>query len=343
HAYEIGGDYRREPGYSQGKLGAEFKHDPETGGWQITQIIVGDTWNPQNTSPLSGPGVNLKVGDQLTAINGRKLSQTFSPAEALVNQAGEEVILTVLEAGETEPRQVVVKTLYSESGARYRAWVEANRQRVHQATQERIGYVHIPDMGARGYAEFHRGYLAEIDRDGLIVDVRFNGGGNVSSLILEKLARRRIGYDTARWSQVPHPYPPESVLGSMVALTNEYAGSDGDIFSHGFKVMGLGPLIGTRTWGGVIGIEPRHALVDGTLTTQPEFSFWFSDVGWGVENYGVDPDIEVDNLPQDYARGEDVQLERAISEVMKLLEASQAKLPEFPERPSKAPPSLPKR
>jgi len=202
-----------------------------------------------------------------------------------------------------------------------------------------VGYVHIPDMGARGYAEFHRSYLAEIDRQGLIVDLRFNGGGHVSSLLLEKLARRRLGYDTTRWG-TPAPYPPESVMGPMVALTNEQAGSDGDIFSHGWKLMKLGPLLGKRTWGGVIGIWPRHFLVDGTITTQPEFSFWFSDVGWGVENYGTDPDIEVDITPQDYARGFDAQLERSIEEVEKLLAANPPQMPDFSNRPNLAPPAL---
>jgi tricorn protease len=258
-----------------------------------------------------------------------------------VNLAGSEVALTVLR-GEDAPRTVTVKTLRGEMTTRYREWVEQNRRQVHDATGGRVGYVHVPDMGPRGYAEFHRGYLAEVDRAGLIVDVRFNGGGNVSALILEKLARRRLGYDMSRWSQTPAPYPPESVLGPMVALTNEQAGSDGDIFSHGFKLMKLGPLLGKRTWGGVVGIWPRHALVDGTITTQPEFSFWFHDVGWGVENYGTDPDIEVDNTPQDYARGRDAQLERSIAEIQKLLADNPPKVPTFDGKPSRALPKLPK-
>jgi tricorn protease len=235
---------------------------------------------------------------------------------------------------------VTLKTIGSEFPARYRQWVEANRAKVHAATGGKIGYVHIPDMGAGGYAEFHRYYLAEIDREGLIIDVRYNGGGHVSPLILQKLARKRIGYDTTRWGEDPQPYPPESVSGPLVALTNEHAGSDGDIFSHGFKMMGLGPLLGKRTWGGVIGIWPRHALVDGTITTQPEFSFWFQDVGWGVENYGTDPDIEIDNLPQDYARGVDAQLDRAITEAVKLLESNPPKKPDFSNRPDLSLPRL---
>ncbi len=341
HAYELGGDYRRSPDYSQGYLGADFEYDAATDAWKIVRIVQGDPWDEEHDSPLNGAGVNVQMGDYLLAINGRKLSRTLAPMMALVNLAGKEIALTVKHLDEP-PRTVMVKALRGEMLVHYREWVERNRQRVHKATNGRVGYVHIPDMGPRGYAEFHRGYLAEVDREGLIVDVRFNGGGHVSALILEKLARRRVGYDTSRWGQVPEPYPPESVLGPMVALTNEQAGSDGDIFSHGFKLMKLGTLIGKRTWGGVIGIWPRHTLVDGTITTQPEFSFWFEDVGWGVENYGTDPDIEVDNTPQDYARGHDAQLERAIEEIQKLLAANPPQVPKFDARPSRALPQLPK-
>ncbi len=343
HAYELGGDYRPKPEYWLGNLGADFEYDDEADAWRITHIVHGDAWDEHADSPLNAPGINVQVGDRVMAINGRRLSAHVTPAMVLVNLAGAEVALTVLPKGESSTRTVTVKTLRTDAPARYREWVEKNRARVYEKTAGRVGYVHIPDMGPRGYAEFHRSYLAEVDRDGLIVDVRFNGGGHVSPLILEKLARRRVGYDTSRWSQVPEPYPPESVLGPMVALTNEMAGSDGDIFSHGFKLMKLGPLLGKRTWGGVIGIWPRHALVDGTVTTQPEFSFWFQDVGWGVENYGTDPDIEVDNRPQDCARGVDAQLERAIDEILKLLEKNPPKIPSFDGKPSRAIPQLPKK
>ncbi len=351
HCYELGGDYRPEPHYDPGYLGADFEYDAATESWRITHIVRGDPWDEKADSPLNKPGLNIRVGDRLVAINGRKLSLALPPEACLVNLAESEVTLTIAgqpsESSERSEgsgiRTVTVKTLRNEMPARYREWVERNRQRVHAATGGRVGYVHVPDMGPRGYAEFHRGFLAEVDREGLIVDVRFNGGGHVSSLILEKLARRRIGYDTSRWGQEPQPYPPESVLGPMVALTNEQAGSDGDIFSHGFKMLKLGPLLGKRTWGGVIGIWPRHSLVDGTVTTQPEFSFWFTDVGWGVENYGVDPDIEIDNATQDYARGIDAQLERALEEIQRLMAANPPKLPEFKDKPSRALPKLPAR
>src|SRR5205807_6599119 len=237
---------------------------------------------------------------------------------------------------------VTVKALPSETPARYRDWVEAKRGHVHGVSEGRVGYVHVPDMSAYGFAEFHRGFLVEYDRDALIVDVRGNRGGHVSSLLLEKLARKRVGYDFPRWA-APRPYPDESPTGPMVALTNELAGSDGDIFSHTFKLMKLGPLVGKRTWGGVIGIWPRHRLVDGTVTTQPEFSLFFDDVGWRVENYGTDPDIEVDNAPHAYARGADPQLHKATEVALDLLAQRPPHRPRPTDRPQRVPPRLPPR
>ena len=239
------------------------------------------------------------------------MSRDVSPGELLVHLADSEVTLTIEDA-DSKTRDVTVKTLRSEFPARYREWVEANREMVHRETNGRVGYVHIPDMGARGFAEFHRTYLAEVAYDGLIVDVRYNRGGHVSQLLIEKLARKRVGYDLSRWGE-PEPYPQYSPAGPLVALTNQFAGSDGDIFSHVWKLMKLGPLVGKRTWGGVIGIWPRNPLADGAITSQPEFSFWFQDVGWGVENYGTDPDIDIDIAPQDYARGYDPQMEKALA------------------------------
>lgn len=348
HAYEIGGDYRTPPRYQQGFLGADFEYDAATDGYRITHIVAGDTWLRRNDSPLNRLGVNVKIGDILVAVDGQRLSRELSPQELLVNRAGSEVQLTILPANGDKSadnggtaRTVLVRTLSSELPARYREWVETNRRRVHEATNGRVGYVHIPNMGPIGYAEFHRYYLSEAERQGLIVDVRFNGGGHVSQLLIEKLARRRLGYDQPRYGEALS-YPFHAVLGPMVALANEYAGSDGDIFSHVFKLMKLGPLIGKRTWGGVIGISPRHALADGTITTQPEYSFWFEDVGWGVENYGTDPDIEVDIKPQDYAANKDTQLDRALEEISKMLAQNPPQIPDFGPRPRLDLPKLPK-
>jgi tricorn protease len=348
HAYEIGGDYPAGRSYQQGFLGADLSLDRDAGSWRIDRVIRGDSWDEKTGSPLAKPGVNIAEGDQLVAVNGTPVGPDRSPGELLVNQAGSEVALTVVSKGDPASkddaqtrRTVVVKTVGSEFPLRYRDWVESNRRRIHEATDGRVGYIHVPNMIADGYAEFHRSFLPEIDREGLIVDVRYNGGGHVSPLLLEKLARRRVAYVTSRWFGV-EPWPDDAPPRPMVAITNEQAGSDGDIFSHSFKLLGLGPLIGKRTWGGVIGIYPRKHLVDRTITTQPEFSFWFEDVGWTVENYGTDPGIEVEIRPQDYAAGTDPQLERAIEEVKKIHADHRPKKPTPADRPSRSLPRLPK-
>lgn len=332
HAYEMGGEYRPGPYYRQGFLGVDWDYDAEKRRYRIARIIKGDPSESSSTSPLTGPGLNVSVGDAVLAVNGQRVTAERSPQELLVNQAGNEVQLTIEDAESEETRVISVKALSDEYQARYRDWVEGNRRAVHELSDNQVGYIHIPDMGGRGYAEFHRGYLAEYDYPALLVDVRWNAGGNVSGLLLEKLARRRLGYDFSRWGE-PVPYPLEAPRGPMVALTNEQAGSDGDIFSHSFKLMGLGPLIGKRTWGGVIGISPSHRLVDGTLTTQPEYSFWFKDVGWNVENYGTDPDIDVDVAPQDYTSNTDPQLQRALAEALRLIEEYPVLEPKPGERP----------
>lgn len=342
HCYEFGGDYRQPPHYALGFLGAEYVWDESAGGYRITRILIGDPWLEEADSPLNEPGALLKVGDTLIAINGQPLTRTRTPNELLVNQAGAPVQLTVrTQDGET--RQVVVKTLKSEAKLHYREWVKRNREYVHQKTNGQVGYLHIPDMGMWGFSEFHRGFMPNLVYSGLIVDVRGNGGGFVSALLLEKLARKRLGYDVPRWGK-PIPYPMDSVMGPIVALTDERAGSDGDMFSHAFKLMKIGPLIGKRTWGGVIGIWPKSIFVDQGLTTQPEYAFWFYDVGWSVENYGTDPDIEVDYAPHDYAEGRDPQLDRASEEILRLMEQNPPRLPDFEPRPKlPLPTGLPKR
>ena len=339
HAYEIGGDLREPPEYQRGFLGADFAWDDAAGGWRIARLYRGDSWNRDVDSPLGEPGSGIREGDVLIAIGGKRLTREFSPNQALVNEAGREVAI-VARTGLGE-RRIAVKTLQTEQALRYRAWVEENRRFVHEATDGKIGYVHIPDMGPWGFSEFHRGYLSEFDRQGLIVDVRYNRGGHVSPLLLEKLARKRVGYDVSRYSNKPMPYPPESVAGPLVAITNQFAGSDGDIFSHCFKLYKLGPLVGKRTWGGVIGINPYHHLVDGTITTQPEFSFWFKDVGWKVENYGTDPDYDVDIAPHDYHDGKDPQLAFAIRIALQAAEQYHEPGPDLTTRPSLPLPSLP--
>ena len=332
HTYEQGGEYRHGPYYRQGTLGVDWSYDAEHERYRIAHIIKGDPSDPAATSPLTSPGLNISAGDAVLAINGQPVGPQRIPQELLVNQAGNEVQITLEDGKTQERRNVIVKAAGSDTGARYREWVEHNRRFVHESSQDRVGYIHIPDMQNSGYAEFHRSYLAEYDYPALLIDVRWNSGGNVSSLLLEKLMRRRIGYKFSRWYQ-PSPYPRKSPRGPMVALANEHAASDGDIFSHSFKLMGLGPLVGMRTWGGVIGYSIRHHLVDGTVTTQPEYSSWFRDVGWNVENYGTEPDIEVDIAPQDFAAASDPQLERAIAEALRLI----AEVPVLEPRPGDKP------
>ena len=335
HCYELGGDYRPRPNWRQGFLGADLEFSRTRKAWRVTRIPGGDSWNRAARSPLAAPGLDIAAGDEITAIGGEAVSAALSPDELLVNMADRNIQIAIRRrrGRKTTAGAVTVRTLSSETALRYRDWVESNRRRVHDETDGSVGYVHIPDMGPAGYAEFHRYYGPESDHDGLIVDARFNRGGHVSQLLLEKLLRRRIGYDISRWSE-PIPYPDAAPMGPMVALTNEYAGSDGDIFCHAFKLLKLGPLIGKRTWGGVVGIWPRAALVDGTVTTQPEFAYWFEDVGYSVENYGTDPDIEVDIRPQDYAAGRDTQLERGLASISGIIRKKRPRKPDFGRRGS---------
>ncbi|MFN2459420.1 MAG: S41 family peptidase [Candidatus Velthaea sp.] len=335
HAYEWGGDFRVPPQYKRGFLGADYEWDAAAGGYRITRIYRGDSWDRDMDSPLAEPGLDVEPGDVIAAIGGRAVTQILAPDALLVNQAARDVSVTIVRGADR--RRVLVRTLRDERLLRYRAWVEENRRIVHERTGGKVGYVHIPDMGPWGFAEFHRGFLSEFDRAGLVVDVRYNRGGHVSPLLLEKLARKRVGYDVSRYGP-PVPYPPESVRGPIVALTNQFAGSDGDIFSHCFKLYELGPLVGMRTWGGVVGINPYHRLIDGTLTTQPEFSFWFSDVGWNVENYGTDPDVEVDIAPQDVRNGVDPQMDKAL-ELMDAALRRHPGAPVFHPRPNRARPA----
>ena len=324
HAYEDGGDHRRPPEYRLGSLGADFEYDPERSGWRIVHIVRGDGWDEKSTSPLNSPGLGIQEGDLLLAINGITLDRLVSPAAALINLAGNLVSLTVKKIRTQSIVQVIVRTLQEELPIRYREWVSSNRKYVHGASNGCLGYLHIPDMENIGIAEFQRGLLEEIDAQALLVDVRWNTGGYFSPLILEKLSRRRVGFNQRRWGKALDGYPPYSPPSVLVALANEYTGSDGDMFCQGFKSLALGPLVGKRTWGGIVGIAPRNPLVDGTMTTQPEIAFGFNGIGWGIENRGVEPDIEVENLPQDNGRGVDRQLERAIAEALRLLDQKPA-------------------
>ena len=305
-------------------LGADLSYRADA--WRIERIVPGDASDRKARSPLLAPGVGARSGDVIVAVDGQPTSRTVSPQALLVGTAGKPVELTLQPRGRGDVRRVVVVPLADEIPLRYQDWVQGRRTYVHEQTEGRVGYLHVPDMMSVGWAQLHRDLRTEMPRDALIVDVRSNSGGHTSQLVLEKLARRIIGWDLVR-GYGPDSYPSDARRGPMVTVTDMYAGSDGDIITAAIQSLELGPVVGTRTWGGVIGIDGRYTLVDGTMVTQPRYSFWFEKFGWGVENYGVDPDIEVPVPPQDRVAGNDVQLDRALTEVTRLLRRNPPLLP----------------
>jgi tricorn protease len=318
---------------AEGLLGADYELDAATGYYRFKKIYPGENWDAQARSPLTEPGLNVKAGDYLLAINGRPLKAPLSPDELLANTANQTTAITINSTPSLDgARTVAVEPLADELQLRMNDMIETNRKKVDAATNGRVGYVYIPDMEDDGLNEFVKQYYPQIRKEGMIIDVRYNGGGFVADLIFERLRRVLAGMDSARNWEVSSAstFPPEVFHGYMAAITNQYAASDGDIFSYFFKVYKLGPLIGERTWGGVRGIRGMMPLIDGGSVTRPEFSLYGLDSKWVVENRGVAPDIEVDNRPDDVVRGKDAQLERAIQEVMKQIEANPRKLPARP-------------
>ncbi len=321
HAYERGGDYRGVPVYAIGLLGADFSWNYEKNGYEITRLVVGDRWNMESSSPLIAPGINLKVGDLLVEVAGIRLSAEMHPHSATMNLAGKEAWIRFQRKSQKNVEESLIRLLRNEQPARYRDWVEEKRKQVKALSGGRLGYIHIPNMVGQGFAEFHRNFLQELESEGLVVDVRYNGGGHVSQLILDRLARKPLGRDESRWLGVKS-IPYETPRKVVIAVTNEYAGSDGDIFSHTFKVRKIGKLVGTRTWGGVVGIWPRNSHIDGGYTTQPEFATWFPEIEYALENYGAEPDLVVEQPPHLLREGKDPQLEAAILDAMKSLDAA---------------------
>ncbi len=332
HAYAIPPETPAESHRRQGLLGADLEYTGDA--WRISRIVPGDASDRNARAPLLAPGVAARAGDVIVAVDGQPTSRTTSPLSLLVGTAGKPVELTLRSRGRAELRRVVVVPLADEFPLRYQDWVTDRRDYVHDQTEGRVGYLHVPDMMSGGWAQLHRDLRTEMPRDALIVDVRANGGGHTSQLVLEKLARKIIGWDLVRGYR-PDSYPSDARRGPMVTIADMFAGSDGDIITAAIQSLGLGPVVGTRTWGGVIGIDGRYTLVDGTMVTQPRYSFWFEKFGWGVENYGVAPDIDVPVTPQDRVAGNDVQLDRALSEVARLLRRTPpAKPPPIPDLPS---------
>jgi tricorn protease len=347
HAYVFKADPPdSDPGRtSVGQLGADLSRDA-AGRWLVDRVLPGESSDPRARSPLAAPGVAVRPGDELVAVDGRPVDSVRGPWPLLAGTAGKPVELTVRPASAPETlRRVAVVPLRSERRLRYQDWVAGKRHLVRELGEGRLGYLHIPDMVGEGWAHFHRDLRTEMRFDALIMDVRGNSGGHISQLVVEKLARRVLGWDVGRWLR-PMPYSEEARRGPMVTLADEFAGSDGDIVTAAIKLLGLGPVVGARTWGGVIGIDgiPGHELIDGTHITVPRYAFSFNEYGWGVENHGVDPDVPVLISPDDWAAGRDPQLETAVRLALEALEKQPPAVPPDPSTgPSKARPPLPPR
>ncbi|MBT7609146.1 MAG: hypothetical protein HN576_05285 [Bacteriovoracaceae bacterium] len=342
HCYEFGGDYYKvDKKNLNGKLASHLRWNKNSRSYAIEHILNGDSWIKNQDSPLNAPGINLIKGDEIYAVNGVPFETANSMYAELDGLVQKKTSLKIKRKGKTKFENIIVKPLESAGNTAYREWVKSNQEHVHKKSKNKVGYLHIPDMSVKGFSEFYRHYLSEFRKESIIIDVRYNGGGNISQLILKMLKQKIIGYDTTR-HYGDDPYPLYAISGNIVCLTNEFAGSDGDIFSHSFKLMNLGKLIGKRTWGGVVGIWPRFGLVDGTFTTQPEFSFWFQDVGFGVENYGTEPDIDVEISPDDWTKGIDTQLDRSIAEALKGLKKTKILKIDLKSKPSLKLPKLPK-
>jgi tricorn protease len=339
HAYERQEFAPPPKGRVAAFLGADLAQDGD-GRWVIQRVLPGESSVPAARSPLRAAGANVADGDVLVAVNGQAVGD-IGPAPLLAGLAGKPVELTIARDGST--RTVVAVPTADETPIRYQHWVSGSRAAVHEASAGRIGYVHVPDMMSTGWAEFNRDLRREFQRDALVVDTRDNGGGHISQLVIERLARRPVGGGVGRHS-APEVYPDSAPRGPIVSLANEHAGSDGDIVNEAFRELDLGPIVGVRTWGGVIGIDGRYHLVDGTSVTQPRFAFWFRDAGWGVENYGVEPDIEVAHPPQAWAAGEDPQLVAGLQVLTDALaESTPLTGPPLSTRPDRAAPPLPPR
>lgn len=333
HTYLAGGENTSIKVVNTGLLGIDWKADTVSGFYRVGKIYPGQNWKEDLRSPLTEPGVNVKEGEYMVAVDGKLLRYPTNPYSLFENTVGKTVALTVNSKPSAEGgREVVVKPIASEYELRYKNWVEGNRMKVDQATEGRVGYIYIPDMGGGGLNEFAESFFPQVKKEGLIVDVRYNGGGFVSEMILERLRREVIGMGCSR-NTADYTHPDVAIYGPMVCIANQYSASDGDNFPYFFREYGLGPVIGRRTWGGVVGIRGFPPLLGGGYVTVPEFAPFSLQGQWIMENHGVDPDIEVDNLPDQVILGRDPQLEKAIEIVMKKLEEEPKKLPQRPPYP----------
>ncbi|WP_405447876.1 S41 family peptidase [Streptomyces achromogenes] len=344
HAYVTAARRNEGPAHYQrwqGLLGANFvRHG---GRWLVRRILAGDSSDSRARSPLAGTGI--REGAVLTHVDGRPVDPVRGPYPLLAGSGGTTVELTFTPPdGEPGgPRRVAVVPLVDERPLRYQDWVAKRREVVRRLSDGRCGYLHIPDMGGSGWAQFNRDLRMEMSRPALIVDVRGNAGGHISELVVEKLTRTILGWDLTRDAQ-PVSYASNAPRGPVVALADEATSSDGDMITAAFKLLDLGPVVGQRTWGGVVGMTGRHRLGDGTVITVPMNAAWFDAYGWSVENRGVDPDVEVLRTPVDWAEGRYPVLGEAVRLALQLLESHPAaKPPDYSGVPDRTRPKLPPR
>jgi tricorn protease len=325
HAYIAArptGDPQRRTGF----LGADIRWTEQ--GAVIERVLPSETSDPLAWCPLRVAGVDAQPGDVIVAVDGRDVGAAGCLGATLEGAVGQPVELT-LRRGQAL-RRVSVVPVASEYPLRYHDWVASRVAHTAQRSQGRLGYVHVPDMAAPGWAEFHRLIERASQHEGVIVDVRENGGGHVSQLVAERLMRRVIGWDHARGYASDTTYPAQAMRGPVIVVTNRWAGSDGDIIAAVGQSMGL-TVVGERSWGGVIGIDSAFDLIDGLGVTQPKYAYWIANYGWGVENHGVDPDIEVVMSPADWQSGEDPQLDTAIQLALdRLRDQPAATAPDLP-------------
>ncbi len=336
HTYVGGGEMPSAPKIKVGMLGAKFERDPKTGFTGIAKILKGRNWDQGLRSPLTEIGVNVKEGEYILAVNGRPLDKMTDIYEALYNTAGKQVTLKVAPGPAAQSaRDVVVVPIETENALYYNDWVESNIAKVDKATGGKVGYIHIPNMGVEGLNEFVKHFYPQLRKKALIIDVRGNGGGNVSPMIIDRLVREMVMVEVAR-NQAPGPDPGAAFVGPKVCLCDEFSASDGDIFPYRFKTLKLGPVIGKRTWGGVVGIRGTLPLLDGGFLNKPEFAPYSPDgKGWIIEGVGVEPDIVVDNDPAREYAGIDDQLNKGIEVILEELKTKGREIPPVPPYPIK--------
>jgi len=332
HTYTGGGEMPTVENTSVGLLGAEFEPD-KSGYFKITKIYSGENWRDQTHSPLTDPGIKASVGDYILEINGKQAKLPDNPYILLKKTIG--TIVSLKLNSKPDPSgawEIKINPIASETQLKYLDWVETNKKFVEKATNGKVGYVHIPDMSFAGLNQFVKTWYSQLTKEGIIIDDRFNGGGFVSQMILERLRRFLVGLSFTRNFGIT-PEPPASYSGKLVMLINSYAASDGDIFPYHFRVYKLGTIIGTRTWGGVVGIAGFTPLMDGGYVTVPISGTYGLDGNWAIENEGVSADIELDNMPNDVAKGKDAQLEKAIEIILQKIADKPFVTPPIPADP----------